>query len=167
MGQGLLNCFYVNNAQKYTCADGPVNNLGTRAAFSFASPQNGPQNIDPLVTAAGNSVTIAKGVFTSLVSQADAQEQAKDAALGQLQCQFGNQAAPNPDVMPEPCDSGSVGFDVQLPANVTFGTTQPQANMAAKTLANSLQQCTPDITPKNGKDGKSTNCDGKCFGYYA
>lgn len=113
------------------------------------------------------AVTIPAGSVTSPTSKAAANATAGAIATSGLICQYVNQAQ-----TPDACGAGtspSVTGVVIPEGTVTAGTT-PDANAAAKAMANAIQACAPggggsDGAP--GNDGGPGSCTGDCVGYYA
>ena len=150
MANGQVSCRWSNDAITVTCGDSSASGAGSTGPVAMTYPSN--------------SIKIDAAVFTSATRKAEANFAAKSAAFGQLGCQFGNSGGVGPSI---PCGRGQVGFAVAIAANTVFGGTQAEADTTAGILANMSQQCTQDTTPVNGRNGKQTNCQGPCFGYYS
>ena len=111
---------------------------------------------------------VEAGTIVSMVSIADANQQARTIAQASSQCLVGNDIQISRD--------GGMGQGDCTPGFVASDTlrapTRADANAAAATLAEALVTCTGaggggggDGLP--GNDGAQTSCDGQCAAYYS
>lgn len=142
-GLAQTYCFFSNKAISVSCKSGKF----AKGAISSAS--------------------VSAGSVTSATSAAEANTLAELVATSALNCVYTN-TKQNSDACPG--DQRPTVPNVSVPEGTTTGSTQEEANQAAKNLANSMQGCTNDPPPGDGlpgNDGAQRNCAGQCFGVYS
>jgi len=144
-GIALLDCFWKNVAKESECFQDPVTHILHPTATGF--------------------ILVNENFIQSYVSQADADNQAKQIIDAQLRCIYGNPENITKDECPDDMDLLKPGTVAAMA--ITSFASSLHAIALAEAMAEGFMVCEPEDGGQPGNDGPQTGCTSNCFGFYA
>lgn len=163
-GLSRLECFKLNPLMDLICE-----NFKDANGNALLSPESAAVKHDLGSNNYKNPAKLAKGLFRTYESQVDLDEQIRVYANAMLNCTYTNADTPAP-----PCADNETALNNPTirQGTVRHAATPQDAAQQAGALAVAMHICAPNSALGGGDgapggDGKQTNCQGQCFGYYS